>query len=260
MFAVYWMGAAAVLVLIEILTLGLTSIWFAGGAVLAAAAAFLGAPLLLQMVIFVAVSCLLFFFTRPLAQKYMNSSVEKTNVEAMIGQHGIVKEAINNQHGKGLVYVNGMDWTARSMDGEEIPEDVEVVIHKIQGVKLIVKALPVPKKKEKEEFYAVSEEAETEQMPGVPIDEKEIPEIWREEEEETPDIREEETEPIEMDREEEAEPIEMNREEETEPIEINQESEKKEEELLENEETKEDDIPKEEKDSVKQPEEEEKEE
>lgn len=229
MFAVYWMGAAAVLVLIEILTLGLTSIWFAGGAVLAAAAAFLGAPLLLQMVIFVAVSCLLFFFTRPLAQKYMNSSVEKTNVEAMIGQHGIVKEAINNQHGKGLVYVNGMDWTARSMDGEKIPEDVEVVIHKIQGVKLIVKALPVPKKKEKEEFYAVSEEAETEQMPGVPIDEKEIPEIWREEEE-------------------------------AEPIEINQESEKKEEELLENEETKEDDIPKEEKDSVKQPEEEEKEE
>lgn len=238
MFAVYWMGAAAVLVLIEILTLGLTSIWFAGGAVLAAAAAFLGAPLLLQMVIFVVVSCLLFFFTRPLAQKYMNSSVEKTNVEAMIGQHGIVKETINNQHGKGLVYVNGMDWTARSMDGEEIPEDVEVVIHKIQGVKLIVKALPVPKKKEKEEFYAVSEEAETEQMPGVPIDEKEIPEIWREEEKETLDIREEEPE----------------------SIEIIQERETDEEELLENEETKEDDIPKEEKDSVKQPEEEEKEE
>ena len=238
MFAVYWMGAAAVLVLIEILTLGLTSIWFAGGAVLAAAAAFLGAPLLLQMVIFVVVSCLLFFFTRPLAQKYMNSSVEKTNVEAMIGQHGIVKETINNQHGKGLVYVNGMDWSARSMDGEEIPEDVEVVIHKIQGVKLIVKALPVPKKKTKEEFYTVSEGEETQQMPGAPIDEKEIPEIWREEEKETLDIREEETEPIEIIREEETE----------------------EEESLKNEEAKEDDIPEEEKDSVKQPEEEEKEE
>lgn len=249
MFAVYWMGAAAVLVLIEILTLGLTSIWFAGGAVLAAAAAFLGAPLLLQMVIFVVVSCLLFFFTRPLAQKYMNSSVEKTNVEAMIGQHGIVKETINNQHGKGLVYVNGMDWSARSMDGEEIPEDVEVVIHKIQGVKLIVKALPVPKKKTKEEFYTVSEGEETQQMPGAPIDEKEIPEIWREEEKETLDIREEETEPI-----------EIIREEETEPIEIIQERETEEEELLKNEEAKEDDIPEEEKDCVKQPEEEEKEE
>ena len=192
MFAVYWMGAAAVLLLIEILTLGLTSIWFAGGAVLAAAAAFLGAPLLLQMVIFVAASCLLFVFTRPLAQKYLNSSVEKTNVEAMIGQHGIVKEAIDNNHGKGLVYVNGMDWSARSLNGEEISEDTEVVIHKIQGVKLIVEALPVPKKQEEEGFRVVKEE----EMQDIPPKEEEIPEIWREEEE-TSEASEEEKEPVE---------------------------------------------------------------
>ena len=196
MFAVYWMGAAAVLLLIEILTLGLTSIWFAGGAVLAAAAAFLGAPLLLQMVIFVAASCLLFVFTRPLAQKYLNSSVEKTNVEAMIGQHGIVKEAIDNNHGKGLVYVNGMDWSARSLNGEEISEDTEVVIHKIQGVKLIVEALPVPKKQEEEGFRVVKEE-EKEPVENIweeDDDEDEMETRDIEEDEDETDIEEDETE------------------------------------------------------------------
>ncbi len=144
MFALYWMAAAVILLIIEILTLGLTSIWFAGGAVLAAAAAFIGAPLWLQMVLFIVVSCVLFFMTRPLAQKYLNSHVEKTNVDAIIGQHGIVKEEIDNAEGKGLVIVNGVDWSAKSLNGEVIREGSQIVIHKIQGVKLVVESMPMP--------------------------------------------------------------------------------------------------------------------
>ena len=179
MFAIYWMGAAVILLLIEILTLGLTSIWFAGGAVLAAVTAFVGGPLLLQLAVFIAVSCLLFFFTRPLAQKYLNSSVEKTNVEALIGQHGIVRETIDNFQGKGKVYVNGMDWSAKSLHDEEIPEGTEIVIHKIQGVKLIVDAIPVPKSRTENEIHVVPDEPET-----PDIWKQEEPEIWREAEEE----------------------------------------------------------------------------
>ena len=179
MFAIYWMGAAVILLLIEILTLGLTSIWFAGGAVLAAVTAFVGGPLLLQLAGFIAVSCLLFFFTRPLAQKYLNSSVEKTNVEALIGQHGIVRETIDNFQGKGKVYVNGMDWSAKSLHDEEIPEGTEIVIHKIQGVKLIVDAIPVPKSRTENEIHVVPDEPET-----PDIWKQEEPEIWREAEEE----------------------------------------------------------------------------
>ena len=207
MFAIYWMGAAVVLLLIEILTLGLTSIWFAGGAVLAAVTAFVGGPLLLQLAVFIAVSCLLFFFTRPLAQKYLNSSVKKTNVEALIGQHGIVRETIDNFQGKGKVYVNGMDWSAKSLHDEEIPEGTEIVIHKIQGVKLIVDAIPVPKSRTENEIHVVPDEPET-----PDIWKQEEPEIWREaeeeEESEAPDLSEEETEESDFSEEETEEPEE----------------------------------------------------
>lgn len=144
MFALYWMAAAVILLIVEILTLGLTSIWFAGGAVSAAVAAFIGVPLWVQLVLFIVVSCILFFMTRPLAQKYLNSHVEKTNVDAVIGRHGIVKEEINNAQGKGLVIVDGIDWSAKSLNGDVIREGSQIVIHKVQGVKLVVEAMPMP--------------------------------------------------------------------------------------------------------------------
>lgn len=140
MYAVYWLIASAVFLLLEILTLGLTSIWFAGGAVIAAAAALIGGPLWLQALIFIAVSCLLFVLTRPIAKKYLNGRVQKTNAEALIGEKAVVKESIHNVEGRGVVFVNGLEWSARSADGKEIQEGSEVVIREIQGVKLIVEA------------------------------------------------------------------------------------------------------------------------
>ena len=228
------MGAAVVLLLIEILTLGLTSIWFAGGAVLAAVTAFVGGPLLLQLAVFIAVSCLLFFFTRPLAQKYLNSSVEKTNVEALIGQHGIVRETIDNFQGKGKVYVNGMDWSAKSLHDEEIPEGTEIVIHKIQGVKLIVDAIPVPKSRTENEIHVVPDEPET-----PDIWKQEEPEIWREaeeeeeawmpgiwdEEEEADHLEEEETPELQAEEEEESEAPEEERQQKEAGEEIPEETE-----------------------------------
>ena len=228
------MGAAVILLLIEILTLGLTSIWFAGGAVLAAVTAFVGGPLLLQLAVFIAVSCLLFFFTRPLAQKYLNSSVEKTNVEALIGQHGIVRETIDNFQGKGKVYVNGMDWSAKSLHDEEIPEGTEIVIHKIQGVKLIVDAIPVPKSRTENEIHVVPDEPET-----PDIWKQEEPEIWREaeeeeeawmpgiwdEEEEADHLEEEETPELQAEEEEESEAPEEERQQKEAGEEIPEETE-----------------------------------
>ena len=139
MYAVYWLIASAVFLLIEILTLGLTSIWFAGGAVVAAIAALIGVPFLVQMLLFVVVTCLLFALTRPVAKRYLNDRVQKTNTDALIGQQGIVKETINNMESKGLVQLNGQDWTARSVEaGEIIPAGSEVTVKEIRGVKLIV--------------------------------------------------------------------------------------------------------------------------
>ena len=115
MYAVYWLIASAVFLLVEIMTLGLTSIWFAGGAVVAAIAALFGVPFLVQMLIFIVVTCLLFALTRPVAKRYLNSKVQKTNTDALIGQTALVKETINNMEGKGLVQLNGQDWTARAL-------------------------------------------------------------------------------------------------------------------------------------------------
>lgn len=139
MYAVYWLIASAVFLLVEILTLGLTSIWFAGGSVIAAIAALVGAPLWGQILLFILVTCLLFVLTRPIAKRYLNSKVQKTNTDALIGQRGIVKETINNMESRGRVQLNGQDWTARSIEaGEIIPVGSEVKVRKIQGVKLIV--------------------------------------------------------------------------------------------------------------------------
>ena len=139
MYAVYWLIASAVFLLIEILTLGLTSIWFAGGAVVAAIAALFGVPFLVQMLLFIVVTCLLFALARPVAKRYLNNRVQKTNTDALIGQTALVKETINNMESKGYVQLNGQDWTARSAEaGEIIPAGCEVVVKEIQGVKLIV--------------------------------------------------------------------------------------------------------------------------
>ena len=139
MYAVYWLIASAVFLLIEILTLGLTSIWFAGGAVVAAIAALFGIPFLVQMLLFIVVTCLVFDLTRPVAKRYLNNRGQNTNTDALICQSALVKETINNMESKGYVQLNGQDWTARSAEaGEIIPAGCEVVVKEIQGVKLIV--------------------------------------------------------------------------------------------------------------------------
>ncbi len=137
-----WLGIVVLMLVIEIITLGLTTFWFAGGALVAFIAALLGAPLVLQIILFVVVSVALLVITRPIALKYFNKSRVKTNAESMIGKEGIVSDTIDNLNGTGQVKIDGMDWTARANDSHrlfEIGETVRVV--EIQGVKVIVEEI-----------------------------------------------------------------------------------------------------------------------
>ena len=109
---VIWLIILVVLVVIEIFTLGLTTIWFAGGALVAIAVAALGGPVWLQVLTAVIVSAVLLFFTRPVAVKYFNRDRERTNAESLVGRQAIVTGEINNLQGIGQVAVNGMEWTA----------------------------------------------------------------------------------------------------------------------------------------------------
>ena len=135
----YWLIAMAVLLIVEIITMGLTTIWFAAGALVAVIAALLHAPIAVQFVLFVVVSVILFCFTRPVAEKYLNNSRTKTNINSIIGEEAKVTEDIDNFNQKGAVVVKGLEWTARSVDDNEvIPAGSKVKVIEVSGVKLIV--------------------------------------------------------------------------------------------------------------------------
>lgn len=135
----YWLIALAVFLVIEIITMGLTTIWFAGGSLVAFIASLIGVPVIAQIVIFFVISFVLLFFTRPVVEKHLNNSRTKTNVNSMIGKEGKVTEEIDNFNQKGTIVVNGLEWTARSSDDDIIiPNGSKIIVKDVQGVKAIV--------------------------------------------------------------------------------------------------------------------------
>ena len=135
----FWLIVLVVLVVIELLTMGLTTIWFAGGALIATVAAVLGAPMVVQIILFLVVSGVLIIFTRPLAVKYFNKDRVRTNAESLVGRQAIVISEIDNLQGIGQVNVGGMEWSARTrIDGIRLPVGTVTTVLGINGVKLIV--------------------------------------------------------------------------------------------------------------------------
>lgn len=138
-YSIFWLAALIIFLVAEIITLGLTSIWFAGGALVSFIASFLGANLIVQIILFLVVSIVLVAVTRPLASKYFNKNRTKTNIDAVVGKRGFVVTEIDNLKGQGEISLAGQIWTARSADNSVIGKDIEVEIVAIEGVKLIVK-------------------------------------------------------------------------------------------------------------------------
>lgn len=137
---VYWLIALVVFLVIEAATLGLATIWFAGGSLVALIAAMCGAGIVIQIVLFLVVSLVLLFFTRPFAVRFLNKDTLKTNVDRVVGMEGVVTEEISNLAGTGKVSIGGNMWTARTEnEGGTIPVDAVVTVLRVEGVKLIVK-------------------------------------------------------------------------------------------------------------------------
>ena len=137
--SICWLAVFVLLIVIELATMGLTTIWFAGGAVAGFIASMLGANVVIQAVVFFVVSIVLLIFTRPFAVRYINSNKTKTNIDGLIGQEALVLEEINNIRETGCARLEGKEWTARSVDDSVIPADTVVIVERIEGVKLIVK-------------------------------------------------------------------------------------------------------------------------
>ena len=133
-----WLIILALCLVVEIATLGLVTIWFAGGALVAFFVAMVTDSVLIQVIVFLAVSLLLLFFTRPVAKRFYNSKRTKTNVDSVIGEQCKVTETVDNFNGTGTVLLNGLEWTARSKDETVIETGVRVQVCAIDGVKVIV--------------------------------------------------------------------------------------------------------------------------
>ena len=137
---VFWLIAAGVFFIIEMATIGFLVFWFGIGALLAMATSFITDSILIQALVFIITSTLLLIFTKPLVDKFIKIPKEvKTNAYSIIGKKGIVISKINNIEGVGQIKIDGDVWSAKSATDEDIPENTEVEIVEIDGVKAVVK-------------------------------------------------------------------------------------------------------------------------
>ncbi len=133
-----WAGLLIAFAIGEGVTVGLTSIWFAAGSLAALICALLGGPLWLQIALFIVISALCLLAIRPVAHKYLNSKVEPTNADRILGTEAVVTEDINNIQATGAVRIGGIVWSARSEHDTPIPAGTLVRVLRIEGVKVYV--------------------------------------------------------------------------------------------------------------------------
>lgn len=134
-----WLAAMIILIIIEIVTVGLTTIWFAIGALVAIIVSMLGGGIILQLTVFLLISLGMLIFTRPLAIRYINNSRTRTNYEGIIGKVVRITQDVDNIADQGCAVVNGQEWTVRSADDKcRIASGSLAKVIDIKGVRLIV--------------------------------------------------------------------------------------------------------------------------
>lgn len=135
-----WLAVMALAAFVEAATMAMVSIWFAVAALCTTFAAYFGASLPVQLLLFVGIAILTAAAVRPLARRFADPHTVPTNADRILGMEARVTETIDNTRPTGAVYVDGKTWTARSADGRIIPYGETVEIASMEGVKLIVRA------------------------------------------------------------------------------------------------------------------------
>ena len=137
--AITWLAIMTVFLIVEAACpFHLVSIWFAAGALVAMIISMLGGELWLQIIAFCIVSGALLAGLWPFIRKFLNPHLTKTNVDSVIGTEGIVTADIDNLNAVGQVKLGGMEWTARSTSGADIPTGTRIRVDRIEGVKAFV--------------------------------------------------------------------------------------------------------------------------
>lgn len=137
-----WLGVVIITLSLEIITVGLTSIWLTGGGLAALIVCALGGPWWLQLLVFFVVTFILIYFTRPWALKYLEGRKTVTNYEETIGKKVRVIEKVDNREGSGRAIYNGMEWMARAKNEDDLfLEDEQARVAAVEGVKLILEKI-----------------------------------------------------------------------------------------------------------------------
>lgn len=151
---ILWIVLIILFAAVEMATVGLTSIWFAGGALVALLFSALGLSEVWQFAIFVVVTLLLLIFTRPWAIKYIKPHLTKTNYEQIVDENVCLTENIDNLRGTGTAVYKGQEWTARAYEENQTFEAGTIVkVKEIRGVTLyVVESDIMPRKEEQEQI------------------------------------------------------------------------------------------------------------
>ena len=136
----FWVAVTIICVVIESLTLALTTIWFGISAFVLVFLAFTPLPFVAQVFIFVALALVLLIFTRPVVKKKLSQKQIATNYERVIGQIAVVTKKITALD-KGAIKINGMEWTAAVKEDLVLERGSKCIIEEIAGVTAYVKEI-----------------------------------------------------------------------------------------------------------------------
>ena len=136
----YWLILALFFMVLEAFTVGFLVFWFGIGAIFALVASLLTSNAIIQCTVFIVSSTLLLFATKPLVKKLTKNDKEvKTNVYSVINKRGKVIVDIDPDDSTGQVKIAGDVWSAKSSDNKRISKGTNVIVEKVEGVKVIVK-------------------------------------------------------------------------------------------------------------------------
>lgn len=142
--AVVFVVLAVALCAAEIVAPGLVLLPFGLGAGLAAVTGFLGAPVLVQLVVFVAGSLGAFLAMRPLARRLADAEpAEGIGAQRLIGASGTTLESIA-EGDTGLVRIDREEWRAEGEDGQDLPAGIRIRVVEVRGTRVVVVPEPSP--------------------------------------------------------------------------------------------------------------------
>jgi membrane protein implicated in regulation of membrane protease activity len=135
---IWWLGAALVLGVAEMLSLDFFILMLAGGALGGMVAALLGAPLWVQILAFAATSVLLVFAVRPWMLRRLRDRMPlvETNAAALVGKTGVVVADVSDRGGR--IKLSGEVWTARTRGDEVVAVGQDVRVLALDGATAVV--------------------------------------------------------------------------------------------------------------------------